>query len=314
MAENSNQFNETLVQNLLDDRKRDRRWRNIRFFAYVIIFILVVWGLMPKHHSQTIPTDPYVSLVKMNGPIMPGQSFSANKVVPQLRKAFADNDAKGVVLLINSPGGSAVQASIIHDLIIHLKHKYHKKVVVVAEDMLASGAYLVASAADKIYVNRDTITGSIGVIMEGFGFTDTLKKLGMTRRVYTAGANKDRLDPFRPVSKGDIAKIKTLLAEAHKNFIRDVREGRGKKLQASDKDLFSGDFWLGQQAVHLGLADGTGNLWSVMKHEFNVAHYKDYSTKPSLLKMLVKGAAVDLHLPGLGANLANPGIQATLSH
>ena len=289
MADNSTE--QVILQELLGDRRRDRRWKMIRFVVYVLIllaYLLVLIGAFSGKSSGT-SNEPYVSLVRMNGVIMPNQAFSARRIVPRLEKAFADKHAKGVILVINSPGGSPVQASIIHDKIEQLKKEYHKKVVVVGEDMLTSGAYLVASAADKIYVNQDTITGSIGVIMNGFGFVDTLKKLGISRRVYTAGIHKDRLDPFAPLKAGDIKKIKILLNRVHQHFIADVKAGRKGKL-VHNKDLFTGDFWTGDEAVKLGLADGTEDLWTVMETQFHVKHYKDYSAQPSLLNQLVKGA------------------------
>jgi ClpP class serine protease len=153
--------------------------------------------------------------------------------------------------------------------------------------MLASGAYFVAVAADKIYVNPSSITGSIGVIMKGFGFPDALKKLGIERRVYTSGADKDRLDPFLPQSPEDVEKIKQVIQEVHDNFIQVVVEGRKGKLKADEKTLFSGDFWSGPSAVKLGLVDGLGNEHQVMQDEFKVSRYKDYSQSQSVVKALL---------------------------
>lgn len=298
MNDSQNTSNHDIAKALLADRKRERFWRNFRFFVWFLLFIIVIGLIFWSHFTKTneLNSKPYVSLVRLRGIIMAGQHVSVKKVIPQLNKAFQDKQAKGVVLLINSPGGSAVQASIIHDKIIQLKHKYNKKVVVVAEDMLASGAYLIATAADKIYVNRDTITGSIGVIMSGFGFTDAIKKLGITRRVFTAGENKDRLDPFAPMTAQDKIKIKTILAQAHQNFINDVLEGRRGKLRGNKSELFSGDFWLGQTAAKLGLVDGTADLWTVLREQFDVSHYKEYQIRPSLLQMLIRGVDTELHL------------------
>ena len=217
-------------------------------------------------------------------------------MIPLLNEAFRDKNAKGVVLLINSPGGSAVQASIIHDKIEALKKQYHKRVVVVGVDALASGAYLVSTAADEIYVNKDTLTGSIGVVMGGFGFVDAIQKLGITRRVFTAGSNKDRLDPFRPLTDQDKLKLHQILNEVHQNFIDDVLQGRRGKLRGNENELFSGDFWTGQQAVRLGLVDGTANLWTVMKKQFDVEHYKLYAPRPSLLQILTSNVESKLNL------------------
>jgi protease-4 len=290
-----------LVRELLLDRRRDRRWRNLRFFAGFLVVAFLLWNIFAGPSTSTPDSEgegtDYVSLIRLDGMIAPGASFSAEKVVPQLRQAFADKHAKGVILDINSGGGTPVQASIIHDEIIALKKKYNKRVVVVGEDAMASGAYFVAVSADKIFVNPSTVTGSIGVIMEGFGFTDIIKKLGVDRRVYKSGSNKDRLDPFLPQDPGDIEKIHAVIEEVHTNFNDAVLAGRKGKLQGDVKDLFSGDFWTGQTAVKIGLADGLGNLWSVMQSEFHVSRYKNYSGMGGLLKTLASEMGSTLSLP-----------------
>lgn len=293
---------ENLAKELLADRRRERRWRNIRWVGYMIVFILFLillfaaMGFSISNKSEVGAGQPYVALIRMTGIIMPGTDFSAEKVVPQLNQAFADTNARGVVLVINSPGGSPVQASIIHDKIMALKAQYKKKVIVVGEDALASGSYLVATSADKIYVNRDTLTGSIGVIMEGFGANEAIAKIGVQRRVFTAGENKDRLDPFEPLKPGDVEKVKGVLDQVHQNFINDVTTGRQGKLQGDQKELFSGDFWSGQEAVKLGLADDTLNLWDALQQEFNTKYYRDYSVKPSFLQSFLSNVGTELHL------------------
>lgn len=292
-------LNNQLMDALLKDRKADRRWKVIRSFVWAFLVLLYAVLIFTPGWHKGMTTDknqPYVSLLRLNGEIKADSLFSAEKVVPNLIRAFRDENAKGVVLVINSPGGSPVQASIIHDRIVQLKKKYKKEVVVVGQDSLASGAYLVATAADKIYVNKDTLTGSIGVIMSGFGFTDAIQKIGVTRRVYTAGTNKNRLDPFEPVTPEDKAKIKTVLDEVHQDFINDVVQGRGDRLKGNKDELFSGDFWTGSTAVKLGIADATGNTWDALQKEFNVSHFKNYSTKPSFVQSLLKGAETELHL------------------
>jgi protease-4 len=236
-----------------------------------------------------------VSLIRLEGMIGPGEDFSAETVLPILKDAFSDTNAKGVVLDINSGGGTPVQASIIHDAIMDMKKRYHKPVVVVGEDVLASGAYFVAVAADKIYVNPNTITGSIGVIMKGFGFTDIIKKIGVERRVYTSGINKDRLDPFLPQNAQDVEKVKKVIGEVHDNFNQVVLEGRKGRLHGSPDELFTGDFWSGTSALRLGLVDGLGNLSDVLHNEFKVSQYKDYSDTGSVLKSMVGklGTSID---------------------
>lgn len=300
MSEQTNNvdFQKTLVDALIGERRKDRRWRIIKTIVWLAVLAAIFSVCYkPSHsHQPDFGGQPYVSLVRLNGVIMPGTNFSAREVLPQLTRAFKDNNAKGVVLVINSPGGSPVQASIIHDDIEYLKQKYHKKVMVLGEDTLASGAYLVATAADSIYVNKDTLTGSIGVIMSGFGFTDAIQKLGITRRVFTAGENKDRLDPFVPVSDADKAKINTVLNEVHQDFIADVMASRQGKLHGDPTELFSGDFWTGSRAAELGIVDGTGNLWTLLPSQFGATHYRDYSKRPTFLETLVKGAETKLDL------------------
>lgn len=302
-----------MVRAILNDRKQDRRWRNAR--AGLIAFILILYAVLifSPARPDILEQDtryPYVSLVQLDGVILPGTGFSAERVIPLLNRAFEDKDAKGVVIVINSPGGSPVQASIIHDKIIQLKRKYHKKVVVEGEDVLASGAYLVATAADKIYVHKDTITGSIGVILSSFGFTGLMEKIGVSRRVYTAGTNKDRLDPFLPATEADKAKIDHLLAQVHQNFITDVKKGRQGKLHGDDSKLFSGDFWSGQEATRLGLVDGTANIWDVMRKEFNVSYYRSYSEKTSLLQNILRDFGTALNLRPLQSK--GPALKAEL--
>ena len=287
----------SLVETLIAERRSDRRWRIVRTFLWLFVVLLFFFLVYSPRMSAAdkLEGKPYISLIRLNGIIMPGSRFSANKVIPQLNRAFEDKNSRGVVLVINSPGGSPVQASIIHDRIEYLKQRYKKKVVVLGQDVIASGAYFVATAADEIFVHKDTIAGSIGVIMSGFGFTDAIHKLGITRRVFTAGKNKDRLDPFTPVTEADKKKVKILLDDVHKNFIQDVLEGRRGKLHGQPSELFSGDFWTGTQATQLGIVDGTTNLWTLMQTEFKVTHYRDYSIQPSFVEAILKGAETKLN-------------------
>lgn len=289
-----------LIQDLIKERRSERRWKNIRFFVVLLIGLFIAFGLIKQMHKMSSDESDqgYAALIHLDGIIAPGQDFSAENTLPILQNAFRDKEAKGVILNINSGGGTPVQAAIIHDAILELKKKYNKKVIVVGEDVMASGAYYVAVAADKIYVNPNTITGSIGVIMKGFGFPELIKKLGIERRVITAGENKDRLDPFLPETPEDIAKIRQVIDEVHKNFEQAVLTGRQGKLHAEGSVLFSGDFWSGQTALKLGLVDGLGNLSNVMQTEFHVSTYKDYSQSGSLLKSIASqlGASFNMAL------------------
>jgi protease-4 len=284
-------LSDLIVKQLLDQQKRDRRWRNIRFFSWmivVVVFFFLFFGGINAALEPSVPNKPYIALVRLEDIIMPGKPFSAELVVPALEQAFQDKHAQGVIIDINSGGGSPVQASIIYNEILSLRAKFpNKKVVVVGEDMMASGAYLVAMGAPMIYVNQNSIVGSIGVITEGFGFVDTLKKIGMTRRVFTAGNNKDRLDPFAPESEADKVKIQEVLNEVHGYFIDVVKTSRGKRLQGDPKELFSGDFWTGIKAKQLGLVDGFGDTASVMHDVFHVDTYRDYTAEPPFLQSLI---------------------------
>lgn len=297
----SEQLQHSLVNDLIKEKRSDRLWRNIRFFIGLFFVVIVFFSVFSRSAQAPLSEgegDEYVALIRLDGMIAPGESFSSENVIPLLQEAFSDSMAKGVILDINSGGGTPVQASIIHDAILEMKKKYHKKIIVVGEDMLASGAYFVAVAADKIYVNPNALTGSIGVIMKGFGFPELIKKIGVERRVYTAGAEKDRLDPFLPQSPADVEKISQVISEVHENFKEVVIEGRKGKLKADPDTLFSGDFWSGKTAVKLGLVDGLGNLSDVMRSEFNVTRYKDYTYSGSVLKALAGqlGASLDTML------------------
>lgn len=277
-----------LIRELIRERRSEKRWKNVRFFIGLLIISFILLILLSPSSFVTLggPSESkdYVSYIKLEGTIDAGRDFSSENVLPKLREAFSDSQAKGVVLDINSGGGAPVQAAIIHDAILDLKKKYNKKVVAVGEDLMASGAYYVAVAADKIYVNPNTLTGSIGVIMKGFGLTDLIKKMGVDRRVYASGADKDRLDPFLPENPEDVAKIRKVINEVHDNFNQVVLAGRKGRLKASPAELFTGDFWPGQTALNLGLVDGLGNLIDAMNKEFHVSRYRDYSGTEGLVR------------------------------
>lgn len=289
MADRDNaEINSLIVSDLLRERRADRRWKNIRFIFWFALFAYVIFAIFgfDKRTTSTLEGKKYISLVRLEGMIAPGRDSSAEELLPILREAFADRTSSGVIIDINSPGGTPVQASIIYDALIAYKKRYKKKLIIVGEDLLTSGAYYVAVAGDKIYVNPNTITGSIGVIMKGFGFVDLMKKIGVERRVYMAGNDKDRLDPFLPQSPDDLKKVQQVIEEVHQNFAQAVLSGRKGKLNAQANILFTGDFWSGSSAVKLGLVDGLGNLLDVMDKEFQTTQFKEYSTKSSLLRFL----------------------------
>lgn len=300
---NENDMTSSLVKDLLKEKRRDRFWRNVRSLAWFALIAYIVASLMSWRDTSPVmgKKGSYVALIRVDGTIAPGRGFSAEDVLPVLHDAFADQSAAGVVIDINSPGGTPVQAAIIHDAILAYKKKYNKRVIIVGEDLLTSGAYYIAVSADKIYVNPNTLTGSIGVVMKGFGFVGLMEKIGVERRVYTSGDEKDRLDPFLPQTPGDLQKIQDVTKEVHENFVQAVLEGRKGKLKGDPNQLFNGDFWTGQTAVKLGLVDGLGNLMDVMHTEFKTTHYKEYGSAPGFLKMLTGqlGSSIDTFVYGL---------------
>lgn len=287
-----------LMDEVLLERRRDRRHKNVRFalifggFGLILLSYQYVFVALNGGVGGAAPAGPYAAIVQVKGPIADGTSANAVSVSRALTRAFKDPRAAGVVLYVNSPGGSPVQSSIIYDRILALKAEHpDKRIVTVATDTLASGAYFVASATDKIYVNRSTIAGSIGVVSDGFGFADTLKRFGVERRVFTAGENKARLDPFIPLTDADKAKIEDVLSEIHAHFIDAVKSGRGDRLSFETAGLFDGDVWTGNQALEMGLVDALGDLTNALDREFGVEHAKDYTIKPAFLERIMKYAA-----------------------
>lgn len=287
-------------------QKKELRWKNIRTAAWLTfgalsigVYILISMLFYSSVHDGP-PSEDYVSLLRIDGAIASDQKVSAQRINPALVRAFRDRKSKGVVLLMNSPGGSPVQASLIRDRLMELRKEFpDKKVVTVAEDALASGAYMIATGTQEIYVNRSTIAGSIGVIMSGFGFDGILGRFGIERRIYTSGENKSRLDSFKPVSKEDVGKIRGVLADVHRHFIDAVLEARGSRLRGDRKLLFSGDFWTGERAVELGLADGMSDLPTVLRTVFNVEHTRDYTPVPSIFERFAE------RVPSIGQQLLN---------
>lgn len=269
------------------------RWANARYFLlYALILVsLVVHGLIGNWITgigkQGLPKGDYAALVRMEGTVDAEGSISAARIIPALEEAFEDEGAKGVVLVINSPGGSPVQAALIHERIAALRAEHpERKVIAVGEDVLASAAYLIATGAPEIYTARSTITGSIGVISAQFGFPGLMEHLGIERRVYTAGRHKARLDPFRPAARADIAKMQTVLDSMHQHFIDAVMSTRRSKFKAKPDVLFTGDYWTGEDAVRLGLIDGIGDLSTVLRTNFQVEELRDFTPAPGILDRL----------------------------
>jgi len=253
---------------------------------WLAVFGAIAWFVYTSNTTTTVST-PHTAVVDIKGEIASGAEASAEYVVASLRSAFEDEGAQAVVLLINSPGGSPVQAGIINDEITRLKGLHGKKVYAVVEETCASAAYYIAAAADDIYVDKASLVGSIGVLMDGFGFTGLMEKLGIERRLMTAGANKAMLDPFSPQDEAQRAYIQTMLGEIHTQFIEVVKKGRGDRLKENG-DTFSGLVWNGQQAVALGLADGLGNLDYVAREIVKAEEIVDYTRRENVGLRLAK--------------------------
>ncbi|MDP1653087.1 MAG: S49 family peptidase [Rhodocyclaceae bacterium] len=276
-----------------DEQRRARRWGiffKLLGFAYltVLLVTLVDWeGLSPEKSAR------HTALVEMQGVIQAKGDANADDIISALQAAFGDKAAAGVILRINSPGGSPVQAGIITDEIGRLRAKHaDKPLYVVVEDICASGGYYVASAADKIFVDKASIVGSIGVLMDGFGFTGSMDKLGVERRLLTAGENKGFLDPFSPQNERHKLHAQVMLDDIHKQFIDVVRKGRGARLKETP-DMFSGLMWTGAKSVELGLADDFGTVDSVARNVIKAEDIRDYTVKPNFAEKFARRFGAD---------------------
>lgn len=279
---------EKLLLATLKEQKSQRHWKIFFRLCYLVIFIILFLfirsGLGP---SSTDKTKAHTALITLEGEISATNSANASDIIESLDAAFADSNTQGVILSINSPGGSPVQSSEIYNEIKRQRELHPKiKVYAVCEDICASGSYYVAAAADDIYVNPSSLVGSVGVLMDGFGFVGTMNKLGIERRLATAGSHKGFMDPFSPESESDKIYLQTMLDDLHNQFINNVKAGRGNRLK-SDPDLFSGLVWTGDRAVQLGLADGFGSVNEVARNTIKAEDIVDYTQKQSPLANLM---------------------------
>jgi protease IV len=284
---------ERVATELLRQQRAERRWRVFFRLAWLGLAAAALWLGFFQRGSTTTNTTPHTAVVDVRGEIAADSEASAEALVGALRSAFEDVAAEAVVLRINSPGGSPVQSGIINDEILRLKAKHKKKVYAVVEEMCASGAYYIAVAADEIYVDKASIVGSIGVLMDGFGFTGLMNKLGVERRLLTAGENKAMLDPFSPVNPQHVKLAKAMVDQIHQQFITVVRAGRGDRLKETPQ-TFSGLFWNGEEAVRQGLADGIGTLDFVARDIIKAEELIDYTPRDNVAERLAKrfGASV----------------------
>ena len=284
---------EKLAMSAILEQRQSRRWRNAIRIAWLVFLVALVWLAMDRGTASSDASLPHTAIIKIEGEIAAGNEASAELVGAAMRSAFEDKGAQAVVLMINSPGGSPVQAGMINDEIRRLKALYNKPVYVVVEETCASAAYYIAVAADKIYVDKASVVGSIGVLMDGFGFTGLMDKLGVERRLMTAGENKGFMDPFSPQTDKQREFAQTMLNQIHQQFIAAVKAGRGTRLKESD-EMFSGLFWTGQQAIEMGLADQLGDVNFVAREVVKAEDLVDYTRKDNVAERLVKrfGASI----------------------
>ena len=285
---------ERLASGIVANQRSERRWRNFFRFCWLGLAIAIAWGGFAWRSSPASSTSPHTALVELRGEIAPDAEANAEALLGALKQAFENPGAVAVVLRINSPGGSPVQAGILNDEILRLKAKHGKKVYAVVDEICASGAYYVAVAADRIYVDKASLVGSIGVLMDGFGFTGAMEKLGVERRLLTAGENKAMLDPFSPLADKQRSFVKAMLEQIHRQFIDVVKAGRGDRLKKDAPELFSGLVWNGEEAIKLGLVDALGNLDHVAREVVKAEEVVDYTPRDNVAERLAKrfGAAM----------------------
>ena len=277
----------------LREQQTARRWKNGLRLAWLLFAVLVFWLGWNYNTPAANPSMPHTAMVAIKGEIASEGDASAENIMAAMRSALEDSGSRALMLLINSPGGSPVQAGLINDEIYRLKKLHGKPVYAVVEESCASAAYYIAAAADQIYVDKASIVGSIGVLMDGFGFTGLMDKLGVERRLMTAGENKGFLDPFSPQTAAQRKHAQAMLNQIHEQFIGVVKTGRGDRLKESP-EMFSGLFWTGQQAVDMGLADALGSLDSVARDVVKASEVVDYTRHENVAERLAKrfGAAM----------------------
>jgi len=284
---------ERLAAGLVLHQRSERRWSIFFRACWFGLALALAWGLFAHRGGPATTSTPHTALIELRGEIAADTEASAEALLGALKQAFRDPAAVAVVLRINSPGGSPVQSGILNDEIRRLKAMHGKKVYAVVDEICASGAYYVAVAADSIYVDKASLVGSIGVLMDGFGFTGAMEKLGVERRLITAGENKALLDPFSPLSDKQRAYVKSMIEQIHRQFIDVVKAGRGTRLKESP-EMFSGLVWNGEEAVRLGLVDGLGNLDHVAREVVKAEEIVDYTPRDNVAERLAKrfGAAM----------------------
>ncbi len=290
--EHDNQWERDLINRLsfasLAEQRRARRWGIFfKFLLFGYLFVLLYIAVQsPGLSDSSLKLTDHTAVVNVDGLISDATDANAETIIEGIQDAYDDVHTKGIILRINSPGGSPVQSDYIYKEIMRLKEQHSGvPLYAVIVDVGASGAYYIASAADSIYVNPSSIVGSIGVRMDGFGFTQAMEKLGVERRLLTAGNNKGALDPFLPIKEEEVQHVKGLLNEIHHEFINAVKKGRGDRLdEQSHPELFSGLFWAGRQSIELGLADDIGDVGYVAREVVKVDNIVDFTPQPDFFK------------------------------
>ncbi|MEO5692115.1 MAG: S49 family peptidase [Usitatibacter sp.] len=282
---------EKVALQAVQEQRRARQWSTLFKllwfgFAFLILAGLFGWIGRPDKDSTSMSVGRHTAVVDVEGVISSGSKASAERVIKGLNRAFKDSNTAGVLIRINSPGGSPVQAGYVNDEIHRLRAKYPEiPVYAVVEDLCASGGYYIAVAADRIYVDKASLVGSIGVIMGGFGFVGAIDKLGVERRAYTSGENKDFLDPFVPENPQHRAHVQQMLGEIHQQFIKVVKDGRGNRLKETP-EIFSGLVWTGEKSIELGLADGLGSAEYVAREVIKAEKLVNFSVDESYFETL----------------------------
>lgn len=292
---------ERLVQATLKEQRSARRWGIFFKLLFLTYLFLIFYAYWPGKLVDESLAGRHTALIDINGVIAEDRNASADYIVDSLREAFKNRNSAAIVLRINSPGGSPVQSGYINDEIARLRGKYpDKKVYAVITDICASGGYYIAAGADQIYADKASIVGSIGVLMDGFGFVETLDKLGIERRLITAGESKGFLDPFSPLKPEDERHIRTMLGNIHQQFIDTVKRGRGERLK-DDPRLFTGLVWTGEESLALGLIDGLGSTSYVAREVIGAENIVDYTYQPPYFQRFAErlGAAAAERLAGM---------------
>lgn len=284
----------------LAEQRRTRRWgilfkSLVLLYLFAVLFVVLNVGPLVGAPDAVGRDGPHTAVVRVDGVIASETDASADRMVQGLREAFEDPQTRGVIVRINSPGGSPVQAGLIYDEIRRLREQYPQTpLYAVAMDLCASGGYYVAAAADRIYANRASMVGSIGVRFGSFGFVEAIDRLGVERRLITAGDDKALLDPFLPQESEHVAHVRGMVDGIHAQFIDAVREGRGARLQAADSEVFSGLIWTGEEAIDKGLVDELGSASYVAREVIGVENMVDFTPRKDLLRRISERIGVGL--------------------